>query len=240
MKDGFDRPVYVPRPPVEGPDCLNSQDGWLGWTDGETKSHDCYLIFSFKNDPQPNNTVGLQFTEAEAHCRSMDANLVSLHSLQDEEQLFKLIKTAEKSALRDWYWLGFTDRGGPEQGYKWTDGSGDDYTNWAAGQPEKSATGEECSEILSSDDANPAAVGWFSDYCTSPRSVICQVVRGHQPQTPPTLPPPVGADPECMATAAPGETWYSVNHIDDVGGTTNKKCVLVVSDAPTWQLELNI
>ena len=239
MKDGIDRPVYVPRPPVVGPDCLNKEDGWLEWTDGETQSHDCYFIKSFVNTPEGNNTQGLMFTEAEAYCRAIGANLVSLHSLDDEEQLFKLIKTVEKSGRRDWYWLGFSDRG--SDGYRWTDGSADDYTNWAAGQPEKTSSGEECSMIMSSDDEpSPAIVGWWSDYCTSQRGVVCQVTRGEQPNAPPTVPPSVVPDSECMATAIQGETWYGVNHIDDVGGTTNKKCVLVVADAPQWNYNAEV
>ena len=59
MKDGFARPIYPARPPIEGPDCLNTQDGWIGWWESDDeKSNDCYLIQSFRNTPQNGNDRG--------------------------------------------------------------------------------------------------------------------------------------------------------------------------------------
>ena len=68
---------------------------------------------------------------------TQNADLVSLHSIDDERKVFDLISKYEdsKKGYRDWYWLGFNDRG--DGGYTWSDGTGDDYTNWAGGQPEK-------------------------------------------------------------------------------------------------------
>ena len=231
MKDGKDRPVYVPRPPTEGENCEGDFVGWQLDDDAKTKSHDCYKVISFKNSPQGNNSQGLMFTEAEAYCREYGANLVSLHNLQDEEQLFsKIIKSAE-TISNDWYWLGFNDRG--SDGYRWTDGSADDYTNWAAGQPEKSAKAEECSEILSSDAQNPAQTGWYSDYCNQQRGVICQLVRGRKPEEPPTIPPPVMPDTECQNLGGVDETWYGL--VRNVNGADNKLCIMAVSDSPDYQ-----
>lgn len=133
--------------------------------------------------------------------------MVSLHNIKDEQKLFQLIKTVETPLnIKDWYWTGFNDRG--TAGYSWTDGTGDDYTNWAAGQPEKSATGEECMILVSDSSDNPAKTGWFSDYCVQQRGVICAVTRGHQPNPLPTAPPTIGTDPLCMSTGGLGEVHY--------------------------------
>ena len=169
---------------------------------------------------------GLTWSQAESYCREHDASLVSLHSEKDEKKLFELILKAEqKQNMRDLYWLGLNDRG--DNGYSWSDGSGLDYINWHAGQPENTANSEECSELMSKDDAQTSVQeGWYSDYCTSPRGVICQVARGHKLPPPPTLPPMVQPDNECMSLAGYGEKWYGITRM--VNGDTNKVCIMVV------------
>ena len=89
--------------------------------------------------------------------------MVSFHSITEEVELFKLIRNNEKLSP-DWYYLGFSDRSS-DAGYKWQDGSGIDYLNWGAGQPEKTTSGEECSGIVSGTSETPEARGWFSTYC---------------------------------------------------------------------------
>mgnify|MGYP003729704759 CR=1 FL=1 len=162
--------------------------------------------------------------------------MVSLHSMEQESELFKLINMAETKAS-DWYYLGFSDRSS-NSGYQWTDGSGVDHLNWAAGQPQKNAASEECSVIVSNDLDPPESLGWFSEYCQNQAGFICQIIRGGQPAPSPTFPPESVPDPECNENAEMGDNWYSIGHVE-TGEISNKKCVLIVSDqlAEEWEAE---
>ena len=132
-------------------------------------------------------------------------------------------------SYRDWYWLGFNDRG--EAGYKWTDGTGDDYTNWAAGQPEKTLNFEDCSMIVNQNDPNPQQTGWFSQYCNIQSGVVCKILRGAEPNEDvptPNIPTP---DQQCNSADMSGEghDWYSFEHkLDDTH--TSKKCFTLIND----------
>ena len=77
----------------------------------------------------------------------------------NNNNLKKLWIIFDERFKRDWYWLGFNDRG--SKGYQWTDGTGDDYTNWAAGQPEKTSNFEECSLIINNNNEVPYANGIY-------------------------------------------------------------------------------
>ena len=158
MKDGTDgRPMPTEEPPL-GPDCLGT--GWSGYTtDGGQPSSKCYKVYSWHNEPTANNSIGVDFGEALEWCRAHNADMISLHSREQEQKVNDLIVKYEDSKLkyRDWYWLGFNDRG--EKGYQWTDGTGDDYTNWAAGQPEKTLNLEDCSITVMRYDSDPIDEG---------------------------------------------------------------------------------
>ena len=153
--------------------------------------------------------------------------MLSLHSLEQEAEVFKLIQKTE-TRQPDWYYLGFSDRSS-NTGYQWTDGTGVDYLNWAAGQPQKNAASEECSVLVSNGLEPPESMGWFSEYCQNQAGFICQIVRGAQPQPPPTYPPETQPDAECNMTGEDGDIWYSIEQVE-YDGVTNKKCVLIVSD----------
>ncbi|CBY39582.1 unnamed protein product, partial [Oikopleura dioica] len=216
-----ERPPCIPREPIEGPDCLGGAD-WVGWEDGDSKSHDCYFIHSYVNEPIDGRNDGVNFGEADAFCRSMGANLVSFHNFDENKKLIDLIKEKERKGLnvRDSYFIGFNDRG--ERGYQWTDGTAIDYVNWLAGQPEKNAPDEECAMTYS----GYVQGQWYSDYCNSHGGLVCGITRGKLPDPLPTHPPTIQPSSECMKTANPGETWYELEHRAD----GNIKCVMVVPD----------
>ena len=123
MKEGADgRPMPTEEPPL-GPDCLGV--GWEGYTTSSGQpSSKCYKTYSWHNEPTPNNTIGIDFAEALEYCRAHGGDMVSLHSREQESKVFELISKYEdsKAKYRDWYWLGFNDRG--DKGYQWTDGTG--------------------------------------------------------------------------------------------------------------------
>ena len=235
MKEGIDRPSPT-RPPILGDDCLGQ--GWEGYTDNmKLPSTHCYKVFSWHNEPTgdetKNNTIGVDFSEAVAFCRAQGADLVSLHSADQEKNVFDIIKKYEDrtAQYRDWYWLGVNDRG--HRGYQWTDGTGLDYLNWAAGEPAEGdkASLEECAIIINNDEPNPMAMGWYSQYCNIQAGVVCGIQRGAQPNdtiTPPNQPIP---DDECNQAdySGSGITWYSFDHkIED--DFTSKKCFGLVND----------
>ena len=230
MREGSFRPNPTP-PPILGPDCLGS--GWTGYTTetGQPSGH-CYKIHSWPNEPQDHgeagtNQNGLDFVEALEFCRQQNADLVSLHSIDDERKVFDLVTKYEdsKQGFRDWYWLGFNDRG--EGGYTWSDGTGDDYTNWAAGQPEKSAKFEDCSIITNFGD-DPISTGWYSTYCNIQAGVVCAIQRGAEPVDTIDPPPPLTPDYDCNQADSNLE-WYALDH-KLVDGSTAKKCFALVED----------
>jgi len=236
MKDGIDRPMPT-QPPILGEDCLGI--GWTGYTNEFNQpSSKCYKIFSWHNDPTDHggdngkNSIGVDFAEALEFCRAQNSDLVSLHSIDDERNVFDLITKYEdsKKGYRDWYWLGFNDRG--DGGYVWSDGSGDDYTNWAAGQPEKTAKFEDCSIIING-NGDPIETGWYSNYCNIQAGVVCAIQRGAIPNDNHSPPAPPDLDYEC-GQADPTLDWYALEHkLDD--GTTAKKCFAFVEDGPLME-----
>ena len=230
MKEGTDgRPMPTEEPPL-GPDCLGS--GWSGYTtDAGQPSNKCYKVYSWHNEPTANNSIGVDFGEALEWCRAHNADLISLHSREQEQKVNDLIVKYEDSKLkyRDWYWLGFNDRG--EKGYQWTDGTGDDYTNWAAGQPEKTLNFEDCSITVMRYDTDPIDEGWYSNYCNIQAGVVCAIRRGEEPVD--SIPPPDTPTPDtqCQNADVSGEDlqWYSFDHrLDDT--VTTKKCFALVND----------
>ena len=85
MKEGTDgRPMPTEEPPL-GPDCLGT--GWSGYTtDGGQPSNKCYKVYSWHNEPTANNSIGVDFGEALEWCRAHNADLISLHSREQEQK----------------------------------------------------------------------------------------------------------------------------------------------------------
>ena len=162
--------------------------------------------------------------------------MLSLHSLDQEAEVYKLIR--KKETIRsDWYFLGFSDRSS-DKGYQWTDGTGVDYLNWAVGQPQKTAKAEECSAIVSGSDDHPETTGWWSTYCHDQAGFVCAIIRGSQPDVPPTFPPEKQPDAECNSGGQDGDIWWSIGQYESEG-VINKKCVLIVTDqlGSEWDAE---
>ena len=108
---------------------------------------------------------------------------------------------------------------------------GDDYTNWAAGQPEKTVNFEDCSIMINTYDGDPMEIGWYSQYCNIQAGVVCGIQRGKEPNDsiqPPDAPTP---DVQCTNADVSGEDlqWYSFDHRFDDTATT-KKCFTLVND----------
>ncbi|CAJ0946932.1 unnamed protein product, partial [Mesorhabditis belari] len=96
--------LYPPSPPAP-PSC---QYGW-NYFNGS-----CYKLYS--------NKVG--YNAAEAECRENNANVVSIHSEQEQ----KFVNDLREGS---WTWLGLKH----DSKWSWSDGSDVDYTNWEDGHP---------------------------------------------------------------------------------------------------------
>ncbi|XP_051556326.1 galactose-specific lectin nattectin-like [Myxocyprinus asiaticus] len=77
--------------------------------------------------------TAMTWADAEAHCVSAGANLVSIHDERQYTFIKELIRTYD-IAQKD-TWIGLSDQY-KEGTWFWTDGSRVSYTMWATGQPD--------------------------------------------------------------------------------------------------------
>ncbi|CAJ0952969.1 unnamed protein product, partial [Mesorhabditis belari] len=75
----------------------------------------------------------MTFDEAEADCTSRKSHLVSIHSQEENDFVWKLAKNVHSCAG---FWIGL--KRDPKKGnaLEWTDGSSVDFTNWMVGEPD--------------------------------------------------------------------------------------------------------
>ncbi|XP_019206636.1 galactose-specific lectin nattectin isoform X6 [Oreochromis niloticus] len=83
----------------------------------------------------------MSWADAELYCVSQRANLVSIHSEEEEEFVKSLIKNFDLA--EGWTWIGLSDIH-KEGSWMWSDGSAVNFTYWHAGQPDNYATNEHC------------------------------------------------------------------------------------------------
>ncbi|XP_061597871.1 ladderlectin-like [Cololabis saira] len=99
------------------------------------------FMFSFNNRCFKYVATPMTWANAEDHCLSQGANLVSIHS-QDEENFVKLlIRNFDPSEKPTW--IGLTDAQ-QDGAWFWSDGSKLSFSNWNSGEPNNSGGNEEC------------------------------------------------------------------------------------------------
>ncbi|XP_061589669.1 macrophage mannose receptor 1 [Cololabis saira] len=178
-------PTKAPTPPPS-PDCAS------GWS-APRHFRNCYRLFH-KVDWSLKKSWGA----ANEDCISRGANLVSIHSQEEEEFLSLYSKASSK-------WIGLKHNP-TEGGYSWSDGTPLSHTNWGYGEPNNHEGREECVEMVSS---NNGTHSWWNDLnCDAHQDWICMISKGKTPILPPVPPPPVPA-PECGSN--PG--WRKNNNI---------------------------
>ncbi|XP_075305906.1 type-2 ice-structuring protein-like [Odontesthes bonariensis] len=79
--------------------------------------------------------------EAELHCVREQANLVSIHSLEEHTFVNSLIKNFDPT--QGFTWIGLTDVH-KEGGWMWSDGSTVSFTQWSQNQPDNARVNEHC------------------------------------------------------------------------------------------------
>uniref|UniRef100_A0A3P9JZL0 C-type lectin domain-containing protein n=1 Tax=Oryzias latipes TaxID=8090 RepID=A0A3P9JZL0_ORYLA len=78
---------------------------------------------------------------AELHCVSQNANLVSVHSVEEEAFVKMLIQNFDPAEAPNW--IGLSDAQ-EEGGWMWSDGSKVDFQAWLTGEPNNSHGNEHC------------------------------------------------------------------------------------------------
>uniref|UniRef100_A0A3Q2T655 C-type lectin domain-containing protein n=1 Tax=Fundulus heteroclitus TaxID=8078 RepID=A0A3Q2T655_FUNHE len=79
--------------------------------------------------------------DAEQHCVSQGANLVSIHSLQEENFVKRLISNFDPAQKSNWIGLSDAQKDGT---FFWSDGSKLSFTYWDAGEPNNYKGPEPC------------------------------------------------------------------------------------------------
>lgn len=95
-----------------GCNSIQCKIGWQEWNDA------CYKLFTDQKN----------YSDASATCKNDSANLVSIHSAQENEFVRSLLGNRD-------VFVGFSDSD-VEATFVWVDGSSVKYTNWEAGEPD--------------------------------------------------------------------------------------------------------
>ncbi|CAJ0952947.1 unnamed protein product, partial [Mesorhabditis belari] len=75
----------------------------------------------------------MTFDEAEAYCGGRKSHLVSIHSQEENDFVWKLPKNVGSESL---FWIGLKRNWNKENAFEWTDGSSVDFTNWKGRWPD--------------------------------------------------------------------------------------------------------
>ncbi|XP_060949172.1 lactose-binding lectin l-2-like [Limanda limanda] len=97
--------------------------------------------FSFNNRCYKYVSTQMTWAATELYCVKEGANLVSIHSLDEDNFVRSLIRNFDHAEGRTW--IGLSDLH-EEDSWMWSDGSAVDFTFWSSGQPDNSQGGEHC------------------------------------------------------------------------------------------------
>eukprot|EP00117_Sycon_ciliatum_P008894 scpid15029/ scgid11407/ Macrophage mannose receptor 1; C-type lectin domain family 13 member D; C-type lectin domain family 13 member D-like; Macrophage mannose receptor 1-like protein 1 len=222
--------LTVPPPPTPraGTTVGNCAQGWV--------KHNtmCYGFFGSINkqtlmmtNSMAPPTTALTWTDAQASCRSMGTNLVSIHS-SDTMQF--LISSANAYTTWFWFWTGLSDRV-DEGGYVWADGSPVTYTNWSTQQPNDYSGAQDCVETIL---VPPASLmnSWNDYSCAANEPYVCEYPLGQTPISPTVAPftiPPGMKQINCPAgwTSTPTQCYRVMTPITAIKNTfsnAERKC----------------
>ncbi|KAK1880806.1 Lactose-binding lectin l-2 [Dissostichus eleginoides] len=108
---------------------------------GKLQRGSCPMFwYSFNNRCYKYIAADMDWSDAEFHCVSEGANLVSIHSQGEENFVKSLIKNFDPA--EGYTWIGLSDI--PKEGrWMWSDGSAVNFVFWNSGQPDN-AGNEDC------------------------------------------------------------------------------------------------
>ncbi|XP_033492416.1 type-2 ice-structuring protein-like [Epinephelus lanceolatus] len=105
----------------------------------------------------------MTWADAEFHCLSEGANLVSIHSLDEHNFVRSLIQNFDPSQGRTWYGLSDIHK---EGNWMWSDGCPVRFVFWYSGQPD-GASGQNCVQT------NVFGSAWNDNPCSLPSPFVC-------------------------------------------------------------------
>lgn len=121
--------------------------------------------FSYKGGCYKYVASRMTWADAELHCVSLKANLVSIHSLEENNFVVNLINNFDPA--RHYTWIGLSDHH-KEARWMWSDGCPVSFTRWSASQPDNAGGNEDCVEIFW--NGSPS---WNDRLCSSPSPFVC-------------------------------------------------------------------
>ncbi|XP_007547864.1 ladderlectin-like [Poecilia formosa] len=108
----------------------------------------------------------MTWADAEQHCVNQGANLVSIHSLEEENFVKLLIRNFDPAEGFNWIGLSDTEKDGT---YFWSDGSRFNFKLWNTGEPNNYGGSESC--VLTNWDS---AKKWNDGQCTDRYAFVCK------------------------------------------------------------------
>nr|AFW17073.1 C-type lectin [Trachidermus fasciatus] len=127
----------------------------------------CPLLWiSFNNHCYKYVSNRMTWVDAELHCVSQDANLVSIHSLEEHNFVKALIKKSDITEERTWIGLSDIHKEGT---WMWSDGSKVDFVTWNQGQPDNHLANENCVHTN-----YYIAKKWNDALCSELYAFVCQ------------------------------------------------------------------
>ncbi|XP_060943428.1 lactose-binding lectin l-2-like [Limanda limanda] len=122
--------------------------------------------FSFNNRCYKYVATPMTWANAEFHCVSQGANLVSIHSLGEENFITALIKNFDHA--EGVTWIGLTDQH-IEGRWMWSDGCAVKFTFWSSGQPDNYNGWENCVH----NNYLEIEKKWNDNSCSVPYPSVC-------------------------------------------------------------------
>ncbi|XP_030003825.1 lactose-binding lectin l-2-like [Sphaeramia orbicularis] len=121
--------------------------------------------FSFNNRCYKYVASQMTWADAELHCVSQTANLVSIHSQEENAFVRTLIKSFDPAQGRAW--VGLTDAH-KEGSWMWSDGSSADFSVWHRGEPSNNGGKEHCVHLNFGQDKS-----WNDVPCSQSYASVC-------------------------------------------------------------------
>ncbi|XP_042291255.1 lactose-binding lectin l-2-like [Thunnus maccoyii] len=97
--------------------------------------------YSFNDRCYKYVSTRMTWADAELHCVSESANLVSIHSLEEQKFVKSLIKNFDHAEGFTWIGLSDTQKEGR---WMWSDGSAVNFVFWNSGEPSNGGGNEDC------------------------------------------------------------------------------------------------
>ncbi|XP_041458722.1 macrophage mannose receptor 1-like isoform X2 [Lytechinus variegatus] len=132
---------------------------------------------------------GYLYNDAEENCKTLGGHLASIHS--QREQNFLSMRARMGGA---YLWIGFHDYN-TENVFSWTDGTSNDFQNWANGQPDNWKSGEDAVHMRT----NEVDAGKWNDIDgdTTKLASVCKKPSSDGTSVNPPVVPTPAFDPRC-------------------------------------------